>query len=104
MLAVYESAPDKFNFSQSWGWKSSTLMLDEGIFGALEGDEVGGVGGIGAGVGTSRPPTGITGQGAQGAREAVERMGGEKEEGEAAAGARARKEGTLRFMVVFGNV
>lgn len=31
MLSVYESAPDNFNFSQSWGWKSSTLMLDEGI-------------------------------------------------------------------------
>ncbi|KAF2192870.1 hypothetical protein K469DRAFT_714888 [Zopfia rhizophila CBS 207.26] len=29
MLSVYESAPDRFNFSQSWGWKSSTLMLDE---------------------------------------------------------------------------
>ncbi|KAH6629127.1 hypothetical protein C7974DRAFT_335490 [Boeremia exigua] len=29
MLSIYESAPDKFNFSQSWGWKSSTLMLDE---------------------------------------------------------------------------
>ncbi|GIZ39074.1 hypothetical protein CKM354_000246600 [Cercospora kikuchii] len=36
MLSVYESAPDKFNFSQSWGWKSSTLMLDEGL---LDGDE-----------------------------------------------------------------
>lgn len=33
MLSVYESAPDKFNFSQSWGWKSSTLMLDEGLLG-----------------------------------------------------------------------
>ncbi|KAI6886859.1 hypothetical protein KC360_g1888 [Hortaea werneckii] len=33
MLSLYESAPDKFNFSQSWGWKSSTLMLDEGILG-----------------------------------------------------------------------
>jgi len=31
MLSVYESAPDMFNFSQSWGWKSSTLMLDEGL-------------------------------------------------------------------------
>jgi hypothetical protein len=31
MLSIYESAPDKFNFSQSWGWKSSTLMLDEVI-------------------------------------------------------------------------
>ncbi|PVI05639.1 hypothetical protein DM02DRAFT_610618 [Periconia macrospinosa] len=30
MLSIYESAPDRFNFSQSWGWKSSTLMLDEG--------------------------------------------------------------------------
>jgi len=29
LLSVYESAPDRFNFSQSWGWKSSTLMLDE---------------------------------------------------------------------------
>ncbi|KAF9697499.1 hypothetical protein EKO04_004459 [Ascochyta lentis] len=29
MLSIYESAPDEFNFSQSWGWKSSTLMLDE---------------------------------------------------------------------------
>ncbi|KAI9771394.1 MAG: hypothetical protein M1839_002817 [Geoglossum umbratile] len=29
MLSVYESAPDGFNFSQSWGWKSSTLILDE---------------------------------------------------------------------------
>ncbi|RMY15674.1 hypothetical protein D0866_13775 [Hortaea werneckii] len=33
MLSLYESASDKFNFSQSWGWKSSTLMVDEGIFG-----------------------------------------------------------------------
>jgi hypothetical protein len=31
MLSIYESAPDRFNFSQSWGWKSSTLMLDESI-------------------------------------------------------------------------
>ena len=29
MLSVYESVPDKFNFSQSWGWKSSTLMVDD---------------------------------------------------------------------------
>ena len=39
MLSVYESAPDRFNFSQSWGWKSSTLMLDEGLLGV--GDEPG---------------------------------------------------------------
>jgi hypothetical protein len=34
MLSIYESAPDRFNFSQSWGWKSSTLMLEEGVMGA----------------------------------------------------------------------
>ncbi|KAI9793155.1 MAG: hypothetical protein M1835_007411 [Candelina submexicana] len=33
MLSVYESAPDKFNFSQSWGWKSSTMILDDGLMG-----------------------------------------------------------------------
>lgn len=33
MLSVYESAPDKFNFSQSWGWKSSQMVLDDGIAG-----------------------------------------------------------------------
>ncbi|KAL9087126.1 MAG: hypothetical protein Q9165_006777 [Trypethelium subeluteriae] len=125
MLAVYESAPDKFNFSQSWGWKSSTLMLDEGIFGSLdageEGAAAGGVGGVGAGVGVGvaggggaggsglRPAPSVLGQsgpGAQAMREFGERLGGErgKAEAEAEAGARARKEGTLRFMVVFGNV
>lgn len=36
MLSVYESAPDTFNFSQSWGWKSSTLMLDDGLLGEAE--------------------------------------------------------------------
>jgi hypothetical protein len=39
MLSVYESAPDKFNFSQSWGWKSSTLMLDEGLLGDDDDEE-----------------------------------------------------------------
>jgi hypothetical protein len=46
MLSIYESAPDRFNFSQSWGWKSSTLMLDEGSVGgegkeAVRGEGVG---------------------------------------------------------------
>ncbi|KAF1952974.1 hypothetical protein CC80DRAFT_596130 [Byssothecium circinans] len=36
MLSIYESAPDRFNFSQSWGWKSSTLMLDEGALTGFE--------------------------------------------------------------------
>ena len=33
ILSVYESAPDTFNFSQSWGWKSSNLVVDDGIIG-----------------------------------------------------------------------
>lgn len=43
MLSVYESAPDLFNFSQSWGWKSSTMVLDDGVcgFGSEEGAESG---------------------------------------------------------------
>ena len=31
MLSVYESAPDRFNFSQSWGWRSSQMVLDDGM-------------------------------------------------------------------------
>jgi hypothetical protein len=37
LLSVYESAPDQFDFSQSWGWRSSTLMLDEGLDEAEDG-------------------------------------------------------------------
>lgn len=33
MLSVYESAPDRFNFKQSWGWKSSQMVLDDGMGG-----------------------------------------------------------------------
>lgn len=39
MLSIYESAPDRFNFSQSWGWKSSTLMLDEGTMNGNKDDD-----------------------------------------------------------------
>ena len=31
LLSVYESAPDSFNFGKSWGWKSSQLVLDDGV-------------------------------------------------------------------------
>ncbi|PSK34199.1 Germ cell-less protein-like 1 [Elsinoe australis] len=57
MLSVYESAPDRFNFSQSWGWKSSTLMLDEGMGGEDDGvlSGGGGYGGLGLGVGEEVP-------------------------------------------------
>ncbi|CAD6573783.1 MAG: hypothetical protein ASARMPREDX12_006243 [Alectoria sarmentosa] len=44
MLSVYESAPDSFNFSQSWGWKSSTMVLDDALCGYDGGGESGGNG------------------------------------------------------------
>lgn len=31
LLSVYESAPDSFNFGKSWGWKSSQMVLDDGM-------------------------------------------------------------------------
>ncbi|KAK5946762.1 hypothetical protein PMZ80_000905 [Knufia obscura] len=31
LLSVYESAPDSFNFGKSWGWRSSQLVLDDGV-------------------------------------------------------------------------
>lgn len=36
MLSIYESAPDRFNFSQSWGWKSSQMVLDDGVSATVE--------------------------------------------------------------------
>ncbi|KAI9672965.1 MAG: hypothetical protein M1817_003129 [Caeruleum heppii] len=36
-MSVYESAPDGFNFSQSWGWKSNALIFDDGL--SKEGEE-----------------------------------------------------------------
>ena len=53
MLSVYESAPDNFNFSQSWGWKSSTLMVDDDIGGIASAASGGGVGSGGFGSGGS---------------------------------------------------
>ncbi|KAF2201922.1 hypothetical protein GQ43DRAFT_17500 [Delitschia confertaspora ATCC 74209] len=76
MLSVYESAPDRFNFSQSWGWKSSTLMLDEAGLGEGQEEE-------------------DEGDGEE--RGEMERAG-EKVDG------KRRGEGRLRFAVVIGNV
>lgn len=75
MLSVYESAPDRFNFSQSWGWKSSTLMLDDGMLSGDEGEAQVGV--------LDLPEGGV--EGGKG-------MGGQK------------GDGRLRFMVVIGNI
>jgi len=33
LLSIYESDPDKFDLSKSWGWKSSQMQLDDGIGG-----------------------------------------------------------------------
>ncbi|KAK5030258.1 hypothetical protein LTR13_008277 [Exophiala sideris] len=33
LLSIYESAPDKFDVSKSWGWKSSQMQLDDGMSG-----------------------------------------------------------------------
>ncbi|OAP65201.1 hypothetical protein AYL99_01173 [Fonsecaea erecta] len=35
LLSIYESAPDKFDVSKSWGWKSSQMQLDDGIGGCV---------------------------------------------------------------------
>ncbi len=75
LLSVYESAPDRFNFSQSWGWKSSTLMLEDAFA---------------AGDAEAPSTPGAVGQG-----EGMEGMLGE---------GKKRKEGRLRFMVVIGNL
>ncbi|KAK4507633.1 hypothetical protein PRZ48_001368 [Zasmidium cellare] len=74
MLSVYESAPDKFNFSQSWGWKSSTLMLDEGLLGD-DADDM---------------------------KDDMD-AGGERE-GMSRRTMKGKGDGKLRFMVVIGNI
>lgn len=53
LLSVYESAPDSFNFGKSWGWKSSQMVLDDGI-------------GYDSGVSGKAPSVGITSGGLSG--------------------------------------
>ncbi|QIX02000.1 hypothetical protein AMS68_007517 [Peltaster fructicola] len=89
MLSVYESAPDKFNFSQSWGWKSSTLMLDEGLLSQDEGDQVG-ESTTGRDEGVAEDDDGanlnVTSAKVEGGRKTIKSLG----------------DGRLRFMVVIG--
>lgn len=40
VLSMFSSGPDSFNFSQSWGWKSSSLILEEGQIGDAEKDSM----------------------------------------------------------------
>ncbi|WPG98250.1 Hypothetical protein R9X50_00103800 [Acrodontium crateriforme] len=83
MLSVYESAPDEFTFAQSWGWKSSTLMLDEGLWSG--GDEE---------------------DNDLGSREATSVDHGENIDGRTSreGGRAGNGDGKLRFMVVIGNI
>ena len=85
MLSVYESAPDRFNFSQSWGWKSSTLMLDDGMMSDDDVDQQVGI--------IDMPPDGSDSAGpgnpTSAARESTRPKAGD---------------GRLRFMVVIGNI
>ncbi|GAB7338346.1 hypothetical protein MBLNU457_4651t1 [Dothideomycetes sp. NU457] len=76
MLSVYESAPDKFNFSQSWGWKSNSLMLDEGMLGDDEAPS------------SASVAVAVADEGGDAGSAPVE----------------VRKEARLKFMVVIGNV
>lgn len=104
MLSVYESAPDRFNFSQSWGWKSSSLMLDEGLLGEEEVEGGGGTGGLGV-VGGGGGPAGAGGgagrdEGMAGGSGGLGGLGGARSE---VGVMRGRGDGKLRFMVVIGN-
>jgi len=99
MLSIYESAPDRFNFSQSWGWKSSTLMLDEIASSSSS---------RGGGMGMAGVPVGGLGAGAGAAGEEDGGLGGlgvarAKAKGMVPA-ASQRTDGKLRFMVVIGNL
>ncbi|MCJ1309743.1 hypothetical protein MMC25_003404 [Agyrium rufum] len=103
MLSVYESAPDKFNFSQSWGWKSSNMVLDDKVLGFDESGGVGGggIGGSAAGGGGGSAGSGSgSGAGGLGADGAGAGAGG----GTSSTAPSRGKEGRLRFMVVIGNV
>lgn len=120
MLSIYESAPDRFNFSQSWGWKSSTLMLDE-IAGSSSSSSSTGTGvGVGPGVGAGAGAVGIAGVpvGSLGSagEESIVGLGGlglglgmarppkARPKGLMAQATSQRTDGKLRFMVVIGNL
>lgn len=87
-LNVHQSVPDNFNFSQSWGWKSSTMMAED-EWSAGSDEELGGV--------------------SQKMAKLEVDVGGEmdmdKERGlEEGVGAEKGSEGKLRFMVAVGLV
>ncbi|KAE7996956.1 hypothetical protein FH972_001632 [Carpinus fangiana] len=98
MLSVYESAPDRFNFSQSWGWKSSTLLGDEG---GLSASSVSPLGTRVGAVGTSALyPLDVEDGEMREGREFDDDYGLEDEERDKL----PVEDGKLRFMVVLGVV
>ncbi|EOD49535.1 putative btb poz-like protein [Neofusicoccum parvum UCRNP2] len=114
LLSVYESAPDRFNFSQSWGWKSSTLMLDDTVattpqpppaVSSLSGAGPGGVtDGQDVLQGVDGPESATVALdaasgGSGGDAAAMARGSAWKERGRSKKG-----DGLLRFMVVIGNL
>jgi hypothetical protein len=100
LLSVYESAPDKFDFSQSWGWRSSTLMLDEIFLRQRQQQQQQQDAEISV---TQEAEDAVTsagtigeGEGAVGSAEPSTREVRERE--------RRKRDGILRFMVVIGNL
>jgi hypothetical protein len=87
MLSVYESAPDQFNFSQSWGWTSSNLMLDEGFSGDENEDD-------------AKEGAGIDGGSEDAGMSKSAKAGGKSQ----ATTTKKTEDGKLRFMVVIGNI
>lgn len=114
LLSVYESAPDRFNFSQSWGWKSSTLMLDDSAASVPAPSTS-----ASSAAATAAGPIGDAadvlagapdGTGAEAATVALDAASGENAGSAARDSAwkdrgRSKKgDGLLRFMVVIGNL
>lgn len=113
LLSVYESAPDRFNFSQSWGWKSSTLMLDDTVAASAQPTAVPAsssaapaAAGANNSAGESEGLAGTSAApGLEGAEQA-EVSGGDARVGSAwkDRGRSKKGDGLLRFMVVIGNL
>ena len=101
MLSVYESQPDEFSFSQSWGWRSSSFFAEENDWMVDEVD-------------IAEDTTWLPGleEGRVGDEEAKGRFGGgQADDDDATLGANSSKQnggglvgGKLRFMVTLGLI
>jgi hypothetical protein len=91
LLSVYESAPDKFDFSQSWGWRSSTLMLDE-VWPTTSQTQ------------SEVAATTVGAEQAPGNEASAEAQNAEEIARDKEARRKRKRENMLRFMVVIGNL